>query len=105
MEIHYYNRGEAAEYVRKKGLPCAKSTLAKRACIGGGPKFRKFGRNVVYTAPDLDFWIEARLTDPVAHTSDLVPPNSTAADRTPRKQVEPPVDRPRGRLVGESMKC
>lgn len=65
MEIHYYNRGEAAEYVREKGLPCAKSTLAKLACIGGGPKMRKFGRNVVYTTADLDSWIEARLTDPV----------------------------------------
>ena len=81
MEIQYLNRGQAAEYVRRKGLPCAKTTLAKLACVGGGPNFRKFGKkNVVYTVFDLDVWIKGRLTEPVANTSDLVPPNGAAVD-------------------------
>ena len=100
MELHYYNRGEAAEFVRGKGLPCAKSTRAKLACIGGGPNFRRFGRNVVYTAFDLQAWIEARLTGPVAHTNDLVPPNGEAVDERPTNRSDssqPTARSPNGR--------
>ena len=95
MDEEFLNREKSAAYVRDKGLPCTKATLAKLACIGGGPKFRKFGRNVVYTAPDLHAWIEARLTDPVAHTSDRVPPNgkpSTDAAQTGRASCRPPAE-------------
>lgn len=28
--------------------------------IGGGPKFRKFGRRVMYAVSDLDAWADAR---------------------------------------------
>ena len=69
MDKSYLTRREAASYVKEKGLPCAASTLAKRATIGGGPSFRKFGRNVVYTPEALDAWIEARLSDPKPHTA------------------------------------
>ncbi len=89
MEIHYYNRGEAAKHVRDKGLPCAKSWLAKLACIGGGPIFRRFGRNVVYTASDLDDWIEARLTGPKTSTSDQAHSEAGAigpAERPPARR-------------------
>ena len=65
----YMNRRESAAYVKGKGLPGAASTLAKLATIGGGPSFRKFGRNVVYTRESLDAWIEARLSDPKPHTA------------------------------------
>ena len=40
---------------------CA-SVLArwKQRVIGGGPKFRKFGRRVMYAVSDLDAWADQR---------------------------------------------
>ncbi len=43
---------EAAEYV---GL--SKSTLDKLRCFGGGPRYLKLGRAVVYAKSDLDAWL------------------------------------------------
>lgn len=68
MAQEFLNRREAASFVQSKGLPCAPSTLAKLATIGGGPHFQKFGRNVVYTPAALDTWVSERLTEPKANT-------------------------------------
>ena len=65
MEIRkeYLTRGQASEYCLRKGLPVSPKTLAKYACVGGGPKFRKFGTmRVIYKVEDLDEWIERRLS-------------------------------------------
>jgi hypothetical protein len=35
-------------------------TLEKLRTIGGGPRFRKLGRRVVYKTADLDAWAESR---------------------------------------------
>ena len=35
-------------------------TLEKQRVIGGGPKFRKFGRRVMYAVADLDAWADQR---------------------------------------------
>ena len=78
MEIRkeYLTRGQAAEYCIKQGLPVSPKTLAKYACVGGGPKFRKFGKmRVAYKITDLDEWIEQRLFDTFAATGVLC--NST----------------------------
>ena len=69
MEKEYLTRREAAAFVREKGLPCALATLAKLATVGGGPNFRKFGRNVVYLPSDLDAWISNRLSAPKSNTA------------------------------------
>lgn len=65
----FLNREQAAEYIRAKGLPCAKLTLQKYATIGGGPKFRKFGSRVVYKPEEVDLWIDERLSAPIGSTS------------------------------------
>lgn len=65
----YFNRREASEYIREQGLPCAPATLAKMATVGGGPIYRKFSRNVVYTREDLDAWILSRLSAPKTNTA------------------------------------
>ncbi len=70
MDQKYLSRRKAAVHIQEKGLPCAPSTLAKLASIGGGPKFHKFGRSVIYTAADLDDWVDARLTRAMASTCD-----------------------------------
>ncbi len=71
MEIRkeYLTRGQAVEYCIKQGLPVSPKTLAKYACVGGGPKFRKFGTmRVIYKIEDLDEWIERRLSKTFSST-------------------------------------
>ena len=46
---------EAAQY-----LGISASTLSKLRVFGGGPKFHKLGRRVVYDIRDLDGWFETR---------------------------------------------
>ncbi|YBV98355.1 helix-turn-helix domain-containing protein [Phyllobacteriaceae bacterium JZ32] len=46
---------EAATY-----LGLSKSTLDKLRCFGGGPRYYKLGRAVVYNTADLDAWLAKR---------------------------------------------
>ena len=66
----YLCNEEAADF-----LKLSPRTLEKQRVIGGGPKFRKFGRRVVYAMDDLESWANARSCDT---TSD---PNYSAAVR------------------------
>ncbi len=51
----YLTNDEAAEYLR-----LSPRTLEKQRVIGGGPRFRKFGRRVMYALADLDSWADQR---------------------------------------------
>ena len=51
----YLTNDEAAGYLR-----LSPRTLEKQRVIGGGPRFRKFGRRVMYAVADLDAWADAR---------------------------------------------
>jgi hypothetical protein len=67
----YHRRRAAAEYLREqRGIPCSEKTLAKLACIGGGPAYRLFGRIPLYSIADLDAYAEAKLSKPVRSTSE-----------------------------------
>ena len=66
----YLSNEEAAAF-----LHLSPRTLEKQRVTGGGPKFRKFGRRVVYALEDLESWANARSCDT---TSD---PNYVAATR------------------------
>lgn len=67
----YLTRKEASSYLMEKGLNRTPATLAKYATIGGGPKFRKFGKmQVVYDVADLDAWVAEQLSAPVHSTSE-----------------------------------
>jgi len=46
---------EAGAYLRLSAR-----TLENYRTLGGGPRFRKFGRSIRYTIPDLDAWVESR---------------------------------------------
>lgn len=66
-------RAEAARYIREAhGIPCAPATLAKYACLGSGPPFRKAGKFPIYVRDDLDAWALQRLGKLVHSTSELV---------------------------------
>lgn len=54
-QSHYLNNDEAAAFLR-----LSPRTLEKQRVIGGGPRFRKFGRRVMYAFADLQAWADAR---------------------------------------------
>lgn len=51
----YLTNDEAAQYLR-----LSPRTLEKHRVLGGGPRFRKFGRRVMYAVADLDTWADQR---------------------------------------------
>lgn len=51
----YLTNDEAAAFLR-----LSPRTLEKLRVIGGGPRFRKFGRRVMYAVADLEAWADAR---------------------------------------------
>lgn len=51
----YLTNDEAADYLR-----LSPRTLEKQRVLGGGPRFRKFGRRVMYAVADLDAWADQR---------------------------------------------
>ena len=64
------DRKEAAEFLTSRGFKTAHATLAKLACLGGGPVFESFGRRPLYREADLLAWAEAKTTGPRLSTSD-----------------------------------
>jgi hypothetical protein len=64
------DRKQASEFLTSHGFGVAPRTLAKLACIGGGPAFRHFGRKVRYERPALLEWAEARLSPALRSTSE-----------------------------------
>jgi hypothetical protein len=67
----YLRRKDASEYLQRKYGFGAGSTLAKLACVGGGPLYHKVGRTVLYTAEALDTWAQARIGAVRRSTSDM----------------------------------
>jgi hypothetical protein len=63
-------RRDAAQFLTEHGYKTAPATLAKLACIGGGPPFRSFGRRPLYHPADLVAWAQARCSGPRLSTSD-----------------------------------
>ena len=72
MDIHnqHFDRKNAAAFLTERGFKTAPATLAKLACLGGGPLFRSFGRKPLYLAADLLAWAEARTSGPRRSTSE-----------------------------------
>jgi hypothetical protein len=67
----HLRRTEAAPYiVNTYNIPCSPKTLAKYACIGGGPAFRKAGRIPLYPISGLDAWAQSKLGPLVRSTSE-----------------------------------
>jgi hypothetical protein len=67
----YLRRRAAAEYLREHwGIPCSEKTLAKLACVGGGPLYHRFGRIPLYTTAYLDEYAESKVGGPVRSTSE-----------------------------------
>ncbi len=67
----FLRRKAAGAYLKQKFGFGSEKTLAKLACLGGGPAFRKAGAAVLYTHDDLDAWALAQISKPLRTTSDL----------------------------------
>ncbi|WP_374623140.1 hypothetical protein [Devosia sp.] len=64
-------RNDVPAYLRATfGIEIAPATLAKYACLGGGPALVYFGRVPLYELSALNEWAEARLGARVQSTSD-----------------------------------
>ncbi len=71
LQMPRLRRADACEYLRHRhGITRSPATLAKYATTGGGPRFQKASRDVLYAPHDLDEWAESLLSAPVAHTSE-----------------------------------
>jgi hypothetical protein len=70
MPKQFFRRNEAAAYIKERYGFGSFRTLAKLACLGGGPRFRKAGRIVLYLPDDLDAWAQAQISAPVGSTSE-----------------------------------
>ena len=82
MEIKtYLRRDKAAAYLQERYGAYTTDTLAKLACVGGGPRFQKLGPFPVYLPEDLDAWAMSRMTRAVGSTSELG--RSVRQSRTP----------------------
>ena len=64
--IHYLTNDEAAIF-----LKLSPRTLEKQRVRGDGPRFRKFGRRVVYAIADLESWADERVCNSTAEASGL----------------------------------
>ena len=64
------DRRQAAAFLTARGYRTAPATLAKLACIGGGPTFESFGRKPLYLEVDLLAWAKEKTTGPRRSTSD-----------------------------------
>jgi hypothetical protein len=70
-ERKFLRRREAAAYLRGRYGIGSEKTLAKLACVGGGPEFHKAGVAALYEAAALDTWALAKIGPAQASTSDV----------------------------------
>ena len=62
---------QASNYLQNEyGIKRTELTLRKYRTVGGGPKFRKAGRSVLYDVEALDEWAMDLLSEPIACTAE-----------------------------------
>lgn len=67
-----YRRTEAVIYLKENwSVTRSARTLAKEACLGGGPEMVYDGRFPTYTETALDAYARSKLSRPVRSTSEL----------------------------------
>lgn len=66
------NRQRASAYIKERwGVGRSPGYLAKLATCGGGPVYRKCGRQPLYAAKDIDTWMQGQLSAPMKNTSEV----------------------------------
>ena len=72
-------RRELAAALTEEGYKISPATLSTLATIGGGPRFRKFGRYPIYDFDEALQWARSRCTPVVTSTSELLTHRPLAA--------------------------
>ena len=62
----YFTQNEAALFLR-----LSERTLERWRVEGQGPRFRRFGRRIVYAKSDLDMWADHRCYQSTSETEPL----------------------------------
>ena len=57
-DVEWLSTDEAAAHLRWLGRRCSAGYLAKKRCLGTGPRFYKRNGQVAYTKADLETWAE-----------------------------------------------
>lgn len=70
-QAEYLRRKAAGEYLKSRYGFGSERTLAKLACVGGGPLFHKAANAAIYKPEDLDAWALAKIGAPQRSTSDM----------------------------------
>ena len=63
-------RKATAGALTEAGYPTAAATLATKACRGGGPPFRHYGRVTIYQWGDALDWARSRLGPIIRNTAE-----------------------------------
>ena len=66
--LRYLTNEESAMF-----LKLSPRTLDKFRVLGGGPKFRKFGRRVIYALDDLETWANSRICESTSDDNYFLP--------------------------------
>lgn len=74
----FLRRKDAGLYLKDRFGFGSEKSLAKLACVGGGPEFRKAGSAVLYEPAKLDEWAVSKVGSPRYSTSEAVAPSSCA---------------------------
>jgi hypothetical protein len=69
-QTQFLRRKAAGEYLKSRYGFGSERTLAKLACVGGGPIFHKAANAAIYKPEDLDSWALAKIGAPQRSTSD-----------------------------------
>jgi len=65
----YLTKPQASMYLTDTlGMPVAEKTLSKLITNGGGPKYRKWGKRVLYSIADLNTWANSKLSAPMTNS-------------------------------------
>jgi hypothetical protein len=64
-------RRQLAEALTARGYPTSVTLLDDKACRGGGPPFRKYGRSAIYRWGDALAWAQSRMSKEVNTTREL----------------------------------
>ena len=66
----FFRRKDAGPYLKSTYGFGSEKSLAKFACTGGGPEYRKVGPMVIYEKVKLDEWALDQIGAPIRHTSE-----------------------------------
>jgi hypothetical protein len=86
-----YRRDDASKYLKDQhGIDRKPATLAKYACVGGGPRYVLDGRVPLYPEPELDAWAEARISPLKSSTSDTTGEQTAVVSAGLRPETQGP---------------